>query len=68
MTSVTEYRITRAKEDLRAAELLAQAADCLSYVYFSCMAITVMDDFDAGRGIHKQYAAFGGTNLRRMTG
>lgn len=39
MSSVTQYRITRAKEQLRSAGLLAQAADYSSCVYFSCMAI-----------------------------
>lgn len=39
MSSVTEYRIMRAKEQLRSAELLALAADYPSCVYFSCMAV-----------------------------
>ena len=39
MRSVSKYRITRAKEQLRSAELLAQAADYPSCVYFSCMAV-----------------------------
>ena len=39
VSSVTEYRIMRAKEQLRSAGLLAQATDYSSCVYFSCMAI-----------------------------
>ena len=39
MSSVTQYRITQAKEQLRSAGLLAQTADYSSCVYFSCMAV-----------------------------